>query len=387
MRSGHARARAYVQRVWETACALVGSTTSVESRNHVHEALAALRARIEATPWPGERGRTALRVLLAHLSFAEVAGGRRHAASERQTAEAAGLSRQTVRSAYDNVLKPGGWLQRLKVGRGAEGSVWYLGDGLNAQPVLVASRDQTTQRPPDRALEEWSSPETATTADIDSTVLARLMPLDAFAQQGLGSSALLILSALHANPQQDASDLIATTAISRATAYRTLRRLKSLGLVNAAGSLWALVPRALEGVGNSLAEAVTQPATPTLGWERVAALCGTAGVGVRRKAAHAAERAAYRAALEHLAARPSKAAVVVQDGRLVVVPPVRGDEIPPSWHAPGGAVIDPSTGLPVPGWRVATDGRLIHISPDDDRSYDELTTAHQQAVLAWESIA
>lgn len=41
-RSGHARARAYAQRVWETACALVGATAQVESRHHVHEGLAAL---------------------------------------------------------------------------------------------------------------------------------------------------------------------------------------------------------------------------------------------------------------------------------------------------------------------------------------------------------
>jgi hypothetical protein len=58
LRSGHARARDYVQRVWETARALVASTGDVASRHEVHEALAALRARIETTPWRGERGRT-----------------------------------------------------------------------------------------------------------------------------------------------------------------------------------------------------------------------------------------------------------------------------------------------------------------------------------------
>jgi hypothetical protein len=40
----------------------------------------------------------------------------------------------------------------------------------------------------------------------------------------------------------------------------------------------------------------------------------------------------------------------------VVVPAVRPDEIPPDWLAPGGAVVDPSTDLVLPGWRVATDG-------------------------------
>jgi hypothetical protein len=151
-RSGHARARDYVQRVWQTACALVGSTAEAESRHQVYEGLAALRARIETTPWPGERGRTALRVLLAHLHFAEIAGGRRHAASERQAAEAAGISRPTLRAAYATVLKPAGWLRRLTVGHGTEGSTWYLGDGPQQPAPAAPSQPQTTQRPPTRHL-------------------------------------------------------------------------------------------------------------------------------------------------------------------------------------------------------------------------------------------
>ena len=151
-RSGHARAWDYVQRVWEAACALVYSTMQVESRHQVREGFAALRARIESTSWRNERGRTALRVLLAHLNFAETAGGRRHAASERQTAEAAGISRQTLRTAYATVLKPAGWLRRLTVGHGALGSTWYLGDGPQQPASAVPSHSQTTQRPPTRHL-------------------------------------------------------------------------------------------------------------------------------------------------------------------------------------------------------------------------------------------
>ncbi|MFD3374119.1 hypothetical protein [Streptomyces sp. NPDC058697] len=49
----------------------------------------ALRDSIETTttPWRGHRGRTALRVLRAHLTFAETAGGLLHHAGARQTAE------------------------------------------------------------------------------------------------------------------------------------------------------------------------------------------------------------------------------------------------------------------------------------------------------------
>ncbi|WP_247706358.1 hypothetical protein [Streptomyces liliiviolaceus] len=47
----------------------------------------------------------------AHLNFAEIAGD---GASERQTAEEAGISRTPLRVVYDLVLKPRGWLRRLR---------------------------------------------------------------------------------------------------------------------------------------------------------------------------------------------------------------------------------------------------------------------------------
>ncbi|MGP4092797.1 helix-turn-helix domain-containing protein, partial [Streptomyces sp. KR55] len=65
-------------------------------------------------------------MLRAHLNFAEMAGGPLHHASERQTAEEAGISRTTLRAVYETVLKPQGWLRRLRVGHGREGSTWYL---------------------------------------------------------------------------------------------------------------------------------------------------------------------------------------------------------------------------------------------------------------------
>ena len=149
LRSGLARARAYVERVWAGASAEVAATVAVGSRHGAHEDLVVLRERIETTSWRGQRGGTALRVLRAHLNFAEIAGGRLHAASERQTAEEAGISRQSLRSAYEAVLKPGGWLRRLRLGHGTEGSTWYLGNGPTP-PSL--SRAGTSQCPPMRPL-------------------------------------------------------------------------------------------------------------------------------------------------------------------------------------------------------------------------------------------
>ncbi|MEV7144549.1 hypothetical protein [Streptomyces tauricus] len=153
LRSGHARALNYIHRVWGTAAVTVSSTRALGSRHEAYEVLAALRDRIETTPWRGERGRTALRVLRAHLNFAEIAGGPLHHASERQTAEEAGISRTTLRAVYELILKPRGWLRRLRAGHGREGSTWYLNldnraYGMSSSP----SRVRTTQFPPTRHL-------------------------------------------------------------------------------------------------------------------------------------------------------------------------------------------------------------------------------------------
>ncbi|MFJ9151632.1 helix-turn-helix domain-containing protein [Streptomyces sp. NPDC102270] len=390
LRSGQARVLDYIRRVWASASAAVDSTRVVESRQHAYEVLAALRDRIETTPWRGERGRTALRVLRAHLNFAQTAGGPLHHASERQTAEEAGISRTTLRIVYETVLKPRGWLRRLRVGHGREGSTWYLGDGSADHHGIPAqlSRFRTTQYPPDPALEEWPTPETGVAADIDSTVIGRLMGHDAFAHHGLGSSALMIIGALHARPDQTIGELVGSASVSRATAYRTLRRLADHGLVHHGGETWSLAPRALEGFGASLPDALPGPtAHPAHGWDAVAQQYGTTGVAARRKALHAAERAVYREALARLSEHRSKAVVIVRDGRQVLVPAPRPDEIPSAWHAPGGCVLNPVTGRPDAEWRLATDGRLILITPSDQRSYDELAAAHAEALSEWESAA
>lgn len=242
--------------------------------------------------------------------------------------------------------------------------------------------------PPDPALEEWTTPETATTADINSTVLGHLMGHDAFAHHALGSAALVIISALHQRPDQTVGELVGTSSVSRATTYRTPKRLADQGLVKHTGETWALAPRALEGFGIRLPDADNGHTTaPAQGWDKVAEQHGTWGVAARRKALHAAERAAYQKAMDRLAEHRSKALVIVRDGRQVLVPVPRPDEIPPAWHAPDGRVLNPVTGGAAADWRVATDGRLILITPSDQRSYDELAAAHAEALSEWESVA
>ena len=322
---------------------------TLDSRHDAYEVLAALRDRIETTPWRGERGRTALRVLRAHLNFAETAGGPLHHASERQTAEEAGISRTTLRAVYETVLKPQGWLRRLRVGHGREGSTWYLNDGSAGSHGAPASpsRFWTTQYPPDLALEEWPTPETATTADIDSTVIGRLMGHDAFAHHGLGSSALMIIGALHVQrPHQTVSELVGTSSVSRATAYRTLRRLAEHGLVHRTGETWALAPRALEGIGSSLADPDTDfTPVPAQGWADVAARLRHGG---RRGPAQGPARGPARC----IPAGAGPARGAPQQGRgdrprrrsPGPGPRATPRRVPPAWHTPDGRVLDPVTG-------------------------------------------
>ncbi|MET7899765.1 transcriptional regulator, partial [Streptomyces mirabilis] len=154
------------------------------------------------------------------------------------------------------------------------------------------------------------------------------------------------------------------------------------------GETWALAPRALEGFGASLPDGDTGlAAEPAQGWDNVAEQHGTSGAAAQRKALHAAERTAYQEVLDRLAGHRSRAVVIVRDGRQVLVPAPRPDEIPSTWHAPDGRVLDPGTGRPAAGWRIATDGRLILITPSDQRSYAELAAAHAEALSEWESVA
>uniref|UniRef100_A0AAU1ZV31 Helix-turn-helix domain-containing protein n=1 Tax=Streptomyces sp. NBC_00093 TaxID=2975649 RepID=A0AAU1ZV31_9ACTN len=226
------------------------------------------------------------------------------------------------------------------------------------------------------------------TADIDSTVIARLMDHDAFAHGCLGSSALMIIGALRVRPVQTVSQLAGTASVSRATAYRTLQRLADQGLVQHTGETWTLAPRAVDGFGDSPLDAATEPGTrPAQGWDGIAQCHGTAGAAVRCRTLHAIERAAYQKALDRRAEHRSKATVIVRNGRQVLVPAPRPDEIPSAWQSPDGSVLDPVTGRTAADWRFATDGRLILITPADQRSYDEMTTAHAEALREWNSAA
>lgn len=79
--------------------------------------------------------------------------------SDRQSAQALGhhglnhdlhttpSARTTLRAVYETVLKPSGWLRRLRVGQGRQSSTWYLGDGSQPQSPCSRSPDSGRRQP------------------------------------------------------------------------------------------------------------------------------------------------------------------------------------------------------------------------------------------------
>ncbi|MFC9246581.1 hypothetical protein ACFT7S_22100 [Streptomyces sp. NPDC057136] len=220
-------------------------------------------------------------------------------------------------------------------------------------------------------------------------MISRLMGHDAFAHHGLGSSALMVIGALHLRPGQTVQELIGSSSVSRATVYRALHRLASHHLVTRTEATWTLSPRVIEGIGHpgTTAQSPSEPVAVE-GWGHVADSFGTTGTAERRKQLHATERAAYLQGLEQRSQHRTTARFIVHDdGRVVLLPSPRGDEVPARWQAPDGGLLDPATGRSLSDWRVATDGRLILVTPADQRSYDELVAAHAEALSDWESAA
>lgn len=181
---------------------------------------------------------------------------------------------------------------------------------------------------------------------------------DAFARHGLGSAALMVISALHQPPtRRPASSSVPPRSPARPpTGPRNASPTTASSTAPGRPGPWRHGPwRAL--VTAILSLLLSPDAAPAQGWYEVAERHATKGVAARRNARPAAQRAAYREALERLAEHRSKAVVVLRDGRPVLVPARRPDEIPPAWHAPNGRVLDPVTGRPAADWRVATDGQ------------------------------
>ncbi|MFE4304765.1 helix-turn-helix domain-containing protein [Streptomyces sp. NPDC056891] len=339
-RRGYDRAAEWVRRAWDGAKEHVGATDRICTRQDFHSSLAAFRARVERTPWKGIAGKTDLRNLIARMEICTRSGGWDHTVSERELAERMGCSRTTARNSNQRLLGER-LLRQLDKGSATEGARWML-----ISPVHRSSHHWTTPQGPKAggAMSGSTVRHSPPEADISSLAAARLMHLDAFAHYGLGGSGLALVAALAEREGQTVQELQCAASISRATAYRQLRKLLELGLVLRDGEVYALSPRATEGIG----ERTHLAQVPVSGWEEVATRLGTGGTARRRRQQHEAHRLSW-ALYQQIRAerrRPSN------DGS-------HPSEAEPQYLRADGVVINPSTGEVLDGLYRASDGRWI----------------------------
>ncbi|MFF9158293.1 helix-turn-helix domain-containing protein [Streptomyces sp. NPDC014846] len=339
-RRGYGRAAAWLQRAWDGAQQHVLSIDPISTRQDFHAALAAFRSRIECTPWKGVAGKTDLRNLIARMAICARAGSWDHTVSERELAERIGCSRTTAHNSNQRLLH-NGVLRQLDSGSPTEGARWML---ISRLPSTTSHHWSTPKGP--EAGGVMSSPgvrQRDIGADINSRAVGPLMHLDAFAHHGLGGSGLAVLAALAERDGQSLTELRASASISRATAYRQLEKLKSLGMVRPDGELYYLSPGALVGLG----QRTLNCAKPVSGWQETAERLGTAGAGTRRRQHHEAQRLHWRHEQVRLTERRRGAKQAPLPHPAVAQPQyLRSD----------GCVIHPATGEVIVGLYVASDG-------------------------------
>ncbi|MGA5598435.1 hypothetical protein ACPCSE_29795 [Streptomyces cellulosae] len=340
-------AHRYLDKVWERAKTLVGSTALVTSRQDSVLDLIALRDKIASSTWRGTAGSTALRVLMAHWKAAYKAGGRMYTLSHREAAEMAGCTARTAYLATTKRLTK--WVRLVEVGTAEKGSTWCLLQGDSQ------ARHNPQGAQPGGAQSNVSE---LRNGELDGAVVERLMGLDAFAHRGLGASSLKLLAALHLRDRQSVAELIETAMVSQATAYRHLARLAEHELVVRVDGIWELTETAQEALQGAWE-----------GWDTVAAEIGTYGTAWRRQQAHRDQRAVW-----HGMVVPR-----LRERRMPDVTPLRGDEVQDEWVQDGRAV-DPVTGEICEDLVVASDGRLLWVV--EDLEYDELVRRNALACAA-----
>ncbi|MFJ1936647.1 hypothetical protein ACIOGZ_28805 [Kitasatospora sp. NPDC088160] len=329
----------------ERARAFVGSSGSITCRADALVEVARVRAAVESTLWRSSRGGVDERNLTARLGLAQRAGGLDHHASVRQLAELMGCARSTVEGSNLR-LERAGWLVRRSSHAGPNvGGAWSLripegaGDGGRAGPGHQPAHGErgaggvpglhTAQGGPGAEL-----------AGRDTLSLARIQAHDAFHHFGHGGNGARLLSCLDPVEGRSPQELAAVLGLHRTTVRRRLDRLGADGLVVEADGL-VYLPAVLAGPVGVRAE------EDLLG--AAARARGTAGLGERRRQAHARQREGYRMLLE-LRARQR------EERRAPARPPLR--LVPEGVvDVESGELLDPAWA----GWDVSDPGRPVWV--------------------------
>jgi len=334
----------WLHRAYEGASTHVAQTDPIHDRRDFHASLAALRARVEITAWPGTKGKTDLKNLLARIAICQQRGDWDHSISERDLAERIGCSRAAVVRSNKRLVTAKR-LRKLDSGTGRKGARWML--ILAVSPAQSHDESTPQGQKPGGALCGLTVRQPHREPNIDSRTTTHLMPKDAFAFFGLSGSGLAIVSALAERNDQTAAELVGTASVSRPTAFRQLGKLVALGLVEKTADVYHLVPTAIEGAGQSTQECTE----PVQNWDEAAKRLGTAGTGQRRRDRHDRQREHWNKTQERLAQR-RRPPTETPDPRRV----------PAQYVTANGQVIDPRTGE-LTEWKVASDGELILPDP------------------------
>ncbi|MFG2211982.1 hypothetical protein [Streptomyces sp. NPDC048638] len=270
----------------ENARAYVGTNGAITGRPDALEKIEEIRYVIESLAWP-TRGGGAVdhKNLSARLRLCERAGGLDHTIAVRPLAELMGCAKSTAEKSNER-LEQGGWLVKEEVGSGKNhGTRWRLRVPPTLREHLAcaacAAPGQGLTPLPPLQLETVPDPHTFT----DTAALAEVMAHDAFHHWAHGTSGARLLACLDTTDGLTPSQLQQATTLHRTTVKRRLDKLVTDGLAIEREDLYYLAPDLAGPVrltpdDHTLAQAAEQQ--------------GTTGIGERRRARHARERANYQ---------------------------------------------------------------------------------------------
>ncbi|MCX4784090.1 hypothetical protein [Streptomyces sp. NBC_01264] len=293
---------------------------SITDRPDSVEKITEVRRAVESFTW-SSRGGGAVdqKNLAARLRLCERAGGLDHTTALRPHAERMGCAKSTA-EASDQRLVSAGWLDLLEAGTGKNhGSRWRLKIPQPVRELLARAASGHFLPPTPQELATVPDPHTFT----DTAALAAVMSHDAFHHYGHGTSGARLLACLDVTEGLSPQRLQQATTLHRTTVTRRLDKLVADGLALEREGLYYLAPELsgpvrLQPDDEVLAHAAEQQ--------------GTAGMGERRRARHARDRANYQRWLTErdLRARPVRQwPVLVPEG---VVDPVTGELLDERWR-------------------------------------------------------
>lgn len=260
---GMGAAHVWFDRSWVEACRFVAERPPESSSADRLVDIVAVNDEADLYRWPGQAGSSSRKVLAAMVDIACGARSSVFSASDRQIAERAGLGRTATSRAVTR-LAEGGWVERLRPGRGTRASTWSL--------CLNGERNGDLR-------DARSCAEATCSGGVSLAV-----DHDLWRHRGLGGGGWRVARAVAGTGEANAATVAETTGMNTGSVRRILNRLEASGVVERVDDgYWRI---------DTTADA-----------EVVAELVGTAGAGERARTEHARQRAAYRSAISRRHAR------------------------------------------------------------------------------------